>query len=510
MAGSEALYRFLSEKLKERKIQVDSLPRALGISRSTLYRNMKGTAHMSLDVRERLADTIGLDDEEQVEFERLLGLASIDSTLIGAREILDHFVFSSCDQSTDARPTSLRFGLYDGDIYLRTSDQVFAMICRLVAQPGVSTQAWIVNCSSEWMFGSVESLVRRLFAAADDVAVEHLLILSQSDYAAAARTLTRLVPLLQFSRYTVRPGDGLSAEDGCLFGNTIMVQISHSDAEPTCFVLSFLENDLSTCLVTSDSTIVAFFRSNYEAARSWYGEALVDVDSSDMETFSDALADIEDGHDVFIVMPDLCYERIPMQVYGSALSRLTEAEVTAMKQQMAGTSRDPSTILEMALGSIERRAVNSESHKHIDVCSVKGLTAFAHTGRLSDHVDCIPLFSREERAVILEHALRCNSDAHDSYRLLVTRDELFPDGHMAVVVDDVGVMLTYNPSGYRQGLFTNLFIRNHKLTELFSDYVQNHVPVARAMNEEETVAFLDSLISQLRDEPGKTDSSPDA
>jgi len=494
MAGSEALYRFLTGKLKEREVPVESLPKVLGISRSTLYRNMKGTARMLTQVQAKFADVMGLDDDGRAEFERLLGLASFDATMVQARDIVDRFVFPSQRKIEDDRPAPLRFALYDQDVFLRTVDEIYAQIRELATAPGASTMVRIIDCTAERWFGSVAGFVEDLLVNVDDVTVEHLLTLSHTDYAATASTFTRIVPLLGFDRYAVHYGEQPTGDTTHILGHVMGVEISQPGAPTTGFMLSFVDDDLCACLKTTDRAVLSFFHANFDAAKRAYSEALVDTG---IDAFNGTLADLEENTDVYIVKPDFCFESVPMSVYQAVMARAGVNDPASAQQLWAGLGGDPATSVETVLSTLDRRARASDTHRHIDVCSVDGLTQFARTGRLIDHLDFIPSFNEAERATILRHALTRNNDKTDPYTLYITREDLLPDGHIAMVLEDVGVVLEYNPDDYQRGLLSNLFIDNKTLAEIFSDYVRNHFPEAHAMTQDETTAFLTSLIDGL-------------
>jgi len=496
MAGSEALYQFLTTRLKQHELPVESLPKVLGISRSTLYRNMKGTAHMLPKVRDKFVEMLTLNEDEQQEFDRLLGLASFDATLLQARDIIDRFVFPGQRPAETTKPESLRFALYDRDVFLRTSDQIYSQIREMAVAPGASTIVRIIDCTSKQWFASVEWLVEDLLDNVADVTVEHLLTLSQTDYAATATMFTRLLPLLRFGQYRVHYSEPCDGDARQILGHVMSVEVRHPDGTFTAFVLSFVEDDLCTCLLTSDASVIGFFHSNFDAAKKGYSEAL--VQATDMDGFSDAMADMEESTDVYIVKPDFCFESVPQEVYYSVMARCDAEDLAHIQQKLAGADGDPASSVEMVLGTLERRAQASVAHRHIDVCSVAGLEELARTGRLSDHIDFLPSFNEAERAAIFERARKRNNDEHDSYTLYVVRDDMLPGGHIAIVLEGIGVMMEYNPEDYQRGLLSNLLIENKAVAEIFSDYVRNHIPDTRALSKEETDAFLTSLIEGLK------------
>jgi len=491
MADNETLYRFLTTKLKEAGLPIESLPAMLDISRSTLYRNMKGIIRMSPEVQDKFAILLSLDAAERQTFERLAGLVTIDPTLIDARRVFDNFVFG--DTTTTPSSDNLRFAVYDSDTFLRTSTQLYSRILDLATIEDATTTVRIINCTTDVQFRSVSSFIEDLLARTE-ATVEHLLTLPNNDYAGIVTVVTRLVPLLQFNRYNVHYAEAAMPTTRALFVNTVSVEVQHKQ-ETTLFMLSFLEHDLSSCLVTSNHHVIDFFHHNFDAAKQCFEEALVDF--TDMNLYADTVATLEDGRNVVLIKPNFCFDRIPISVYESMLSRTPTDQLADLQAKFAGPDNDPAIIVEMMLGTMERRVESSKTHRHVDVCSVHGLKEFAETGRLSDQMDFLPSFSPDERRRVFASVQARLNDPKDPYTLFVTRDDIFTCGYLAIAIEDVGVVFEYNTEEIRKGNCTNLFITNRALAEILMDYATNYIPQARAMSLEDTNTFLTSLIASI-------------
>jgi len=502
----DTLYRFLTVKLKEHGLPVESLPSLLGISRSTLYRNMKGTVRMSTEVQARFVDLLNLSLDEQQDFDRLSSLASFDPTLVEARHVLDRFVFGNA--SASAKPETIRFAYYDNESYLRTSTQIYESILKLAMADDAKTTVQIINCTTDRTFRSIASFAGDLLTQNDTAIVEHLLTLPNNDYAEMGTVVTRLVPLLQFKRYTVHyaeiPSTDVRSTDGSaqstwstartILGNSMDVEIQDPDG-PVFFLLSFFDADLSACLVTRDASMIAFFHDNYNATKNGYSEAL--VNSANPSLFNDSIAQLEQGRNVCLIKPNFCFDRIPITVFESMLSSLSPSELAHIQFEVAGVDDDHTAVLDMALSTLDRRERNSHANRHTDVCSVKGLTDLARTGRLSDHLNFLPPFSPSERRTIFSNVQARFNDPDDPYTLYVTRDDVFPSGYLAFAIEGVGLILQYDEDSNRRGDCNNLFIANAALAEIFSDFATNHIPQARALTREDTNALLTSLIESI-------------
>jgi len=505
MTQTDTLYGFLTAKLKERGIPVESLPQLLGVSRSTLYRNMKGIVQMSAEVRIRFGDLLELDASDRQKYDRLSGLVAFDSSLVEARQVLDQFIFPGRPQPV-AKSDPIRFVLYENDTYLRTSDQIYDRIRAMAETDGASAEVRILNCTDDPLFSSISGFLQDLLTSNETVTVEHLVTLSQCDYTALIATVTRLLPLLKFNRYATRyaqvaatssraPGvSDILMTKPCVFSNAMSVEI-RIGRRSTFFLLSFFEGDLSTCLVTTDRNVIDFLYSNYNADKESYSAAL--IDSTNISFFSDTVADLQENTGVSLFKPNFCFDRIPVSVFESMLAKAAPDELARIQKAIASPEGDPAASLETVINTLERRERASHLNHHIDVCSMAGLSELAETGRISDHLDVLPSFDPSERRAIFSYVQARLNDPLDPYTLYVTRDDFFQNGYIIMAMEDLGVLITNNTENCRRGLCDNLFIANAALAEVFTDYATNHISQAHALSLEETNAFLTGLIESI-------------
>jgi len=504
MSDDETLYRFLTTKLKEAGLPIESLPVMLGVSRSTLYRNMKGTVRMSSAVQAGFTSLLNLNADDEQYFDRLAGLVTVDPTLVEARRVLDRFVLG--DDADVEESEVIRLAVYENDTFLRTTTQVYDRIIDLATAEGATATIRVINCTTDVPFHSVATFMEELLTRSDAATAEHLLTLPTNDYAGIVTVITRLLPLLQFNRYTVRYSeaplvDARLDEDSAspsncrtVFANSVSVEIRNG-SETTLFLLSFVKAELSSCLITYDPSVIEFFRHNYDAVRRHHLAAL--VDSTDLNFFNDTIANLEEGRNVALIKPNFCLDRIPVSVYGSMVSRLSAEELAFVQTSLAGAGGDPTLVLEMVFATMERRVEYSRTNRHIDVCSVQGLTELVQTGRISDHLDFMPSLTADELRVMLAGLQARLNDPEDPYTLYLTREEVFPQGYVVVACEGAGVLFEFDPAEYRKGNCRNLYIANRWLAEVFMDYAVNHIPQVRAMNLDDTNTFLTGLIESI-------------
>ena len=487
---SEELYKYLTGICKKKNMPIEGLPRLFGFSRSSLYRYMTGISRMSPEVRAKFIHVLRLDDTERRKFDQLVGLSAFDSAMIAARHAFDQFVFGQGEGL--AKPKIFDFAYHAGDTLLRTSEDIYALIEALIRRPQASCVIRMVNCLGKDTAGSVLSFIERLLAASERVGIEHLVAFQEKAYEQNINTLITLLPLLKYQCYSVYYCPTLKAID--FYEDKLIIDVNFSDEPAQYFFLSFHNQSMSHCLATPDKSVFDFWSSNYQYFKKSHGALNLDYTSVDMVT--NTMLELQQSADHYLLKPNFCYDDIPMPVYQSILARHSAQELAAVENALFGAN-DEGGKLQTLLANVEQRQAATYIHRRINLHSMDGLRQLAITGCLSDHYTFIPPFNKEELRTIFTQARDRNNDRDDSYTLLITRKKILADGHIFLVFENIGVMVEYDQDKYKQGIATCLFIKNQTLATIFSDYVRNHIPGNHALSQEETTAFLNSLIASL-------------
>jgi len=487
---SEELYKYLTGICKKKNLPIEGLPRLFGFSRSSLYRYMTGISRMSPEVQAKFIHVLRLDDTERREFNFLVGLSAFDSAMIAARHAFDQFVFGQGE--TPAKPKIFDFAYHAGDTLLRTSQDIYALIEALIRQPQASCAIRMINCLGKDTAGSVLSFIEKLLAASELVSIEHLVAFPEKAYEQTINTLITLLPLLKYQCYSVYYSPTLKTID--FYEDKLIIDVNFSDEPAQYFFLSFHNQSMSHCLATPDKSVFDFWSSNYQYFKKSHGALNLDYTSVDMVT--NTMLELQQSADHYLLKPNFCYDDIPMPVYQSILARHSAQELAAVENALFGAN-DEGGRLQTLLANVEQRQAATYIHRRINLHSMDGLRQLAITGCLSDHYTFIPPFNKEELRTIFTQARDRNNDRDDSYTLLITRKKILADGHIFLVFENIGVMVEYDQDKYKQGIATCLFIKNQTLAAIFSDYVRNHIPGNHALSQEETTAFLNSLIASL-------------
>jgi len=491
---NDNLYKYLTGICKKRGLPIEGLPKLFGFSRSSLYRYMTGIVRISPEVRSKFVSILCLEKTERQEFERLVGLSEFDSAMIDARCAFDEFVF--CKRTEPAEPKTFKFAYHESDTFLRTADEIYTLIHTLSTQPGTSCTIRIINCLEKDIFSSVALFIEKMLAISKNVNIEHLLAFSEKEHLQNITTLVSIIPLLKYTSYSVYQSSKLTFHNKKeFFGNTVIVDVRSRDAPEKYFFISFLDDELSTCLATSDRNVFAFWSNNYANFKKSYDVSRLDVTNIDM--FANTLLALQQNANHYLLKPNFCHDAIPMFVYQGILARASPQELAEVQKGLDCAAGGKAVSLEALFSTLEQRIAASYVHRRIDVHSMDGLSELVKTGRLSDHLAFVPAFTRQELHDILEYARDRNRDPNDSYTLYITKEKILEDGHIILAFENVGVLMEYSKENYRQGICSHLFIRNSLLAAIVSDYVKNHIPGNHALSLEDATAFLNSLIASL-------------
>lgn len=491
---NEELYNYLTGLCKKRSLPIEGLPKLFGFSRSSLYRYMTGIVRMSTEVQAKFVRILRLEDAERQEFERLVGLSQFDSSMIAARYAFDNFVFGK--RAEPAEPKIFKFAYHESDTFLRTSDEIYALIQSLSLQPGASCTIRMINCLGKDIFNSVSLFIKNILSASENVTVEHLLAFSEKEHLQNINTFISIIPLLKYQSYSVHYGTKFTFHNTIdFYGNKFIIDVKLKDNTDRYFFISFHDDDLSNCLATSDKNVFTFWSTNYDYFKKSHDSSI--LDSSSIDIYATNLLELQQNHNHYLLKPNFCYDDIPMSVYQSMLTRGSTQELADVQNGLACAAGGNTGALATVFSILEKRIATTYINCRMNVHSMDGLTELARTGRLSDHFAFMPSFNKQELRTILEYVRDRNSDPNDSYTLFITKEKILANGHIMLVFEHTGVMIEYSEDDYLRGVCSNLFIRNSMLASIFTDYVKNHVPNNHALSLDEATAFLNSLIASL-------------
>lgn len=492
------LYSFFTTKARELDLKIEQLPELCGISRSSLYRYMKAISPIPAKIEKEFARVLQLSDDEKEMFHELIELSMYDQTLLQARTALDEVIFGKSDQPLDP----VHCVLYADDKYFRSLDEIFAEVLTLTSQPGFSCDIKILNCIDPPVLRAVAAFAQQLEQRGAVSAVEHLLSLVEGDYSQITHAFLSIIStlsLISYPNYTARYNmvDSLHGQKG-LFENTILLTIESGTAGAVsrkCYWFSMLKEQLSSCLVFTGEHLYTLLTENYRETRRQYQSLL--CDTKGISTVGEEMLDLSAGTAHYLIKPNSCFDKIPYEQYLSLLPRCTPEILNSLNREISeGRVFSMQAVEKQYLAYLRKRIDLTFTTAHTDVYSVDGLTEFAKTGKITDHLRGMPAFTKEERKAILENLRDRNLDKKDSYRMFLTERPILENGLIFIIGKGKGILVQQIQERYRSGVYHNIFVNNQDLETVFIDYIENHLIRNHTMSTEEATQAINLLITR--------------
>ena len=491
------IYDYLKQKLKVRNVRVEDIVARSGLSRTTIYRMMKGLLKPTPEVYDLFVEMLDLDERERRELDYYVRLVDVDESLLQARKELFKIIFETAPDKANS-VGDMEFIVYSNTKYIKTYREILLLIIECSKKPPFSLDMKIFNCTSD---AHLVPIIEMLSASEsfDSSAVEHLVSFSDVDNHKNIMTLKAILPLMKYNSYTVfYLYDGNESDSASLFRDLMLIKFSYVEdgSEVVKYiVLSFERNTMSDCYITEEKGLYDFFARKYLFSKEAHRNSL--INQKNIELLSYSIFEFEAGGKACLIKPSPCYHRIPIDVCKSVLGRQSERQLADMISYMgdgAGFYYDTKTAFENTLKYLEERNRLSLKYAQTDIYTKDGLEAFARERKLSDHYSFLPELTREEVRAVLENLRGKNSDLADKFRLYITHASLRDNSMIYCASETNGVMLEYVETQTFQHGISNCIIKQDSLAKMFLDFAENYVPESLAMSESEADRFIDYLI----------------
>jgi len=490
----KTLYSFIAALCKDQNMKLEDLQKKLNTSRTTLYRYMKGINQITPGVAEGFVNALNMSIQDTIEFQKFVSLSAFDNSLIESRKVLDDFLF---EKNSESKPGfDVDMVLYDGDRYLRTFKEILDNLYSYSEKEGFAGSIKIYNCLSENIFSNLTDFLLKSFSEGLHVEAEQFIGLSEKDYLQNAYSFISTFPLMKYEKYKFYYRE-METKDGPLPDSILFALQYMEDGKQISkyYVISFFENGFADCIGFHDKYMYMYLSRIFEGLKISFTNVMRKYDSVDFE--DDIFTEMNKKGSSVLVKPNPCYDEIPIEVYESILSRMSDEELIELFSAMLGQKIEadalPATLLK-TFEYLKKRIKGTTTSKHTDIYSKQGIIDFFTTGKLTDHVPYLPAFSKEEASKVLEYINNRNNDPKDTYALHITEGSYAHNDFIFSIYKDFGIIVEYIYPAHTPGLWKMILIQNERLASIFTDYFENHIPVNKAMDKKQTDAFIKSLI----------------
>lgn len=504
----EDIYTFLKKKLKENNIKIGAFIEMTNVSKSTIYRVMKGFQKPSDELLERIINILNLNTEDRRKLNYYISTIDMDESSVEASNEVKKFIFEPRDTSSK----DIEFIYYkDEEKYIKSFESIIDDIHRNISGKSADIEIHIANATEENTMNNIIKNIGKLANGSAKFKIEHLVGFSKNHPVKSIRVLKNIIPMLEFDNYSLFYTDTLTDLGKNMFNSFMLISYRYreeSREEFGYYVLSFLNDNISTCYIGySKDSIYDMFLRNYNFIKDLHIPAVCKNESSD---FASLMKNIEfiDGSDdeaqIYLFKRTPCYKRIPPIVFKKLKERIIESNnvvqfVKNINQMSFVGEQEAYLLLDAISGEMIKRYEEAKSVSTVDILSKNGLIKFAQTGLLSDHFNTLPEFTKEDIIAILSDMKKRHEDPDEKYRLYIIGDTE-ETNFVLTVFKDRGFLIEHANEDKKCDVLNYCMIEDKDICNILYEFGKEYVPTRLAMNNSDAVRFLDELIESVKKE----------
>ena len=487
---------FLKQKLKDTHMRVDSFIDKSGVSKSTMYRVMKGYQRPSEELLETISSILNLNFIEEQELRYYSNLADTSDDVHSAHKAVADLLFSERDKN----PESIELVYYDGEKYIRDFNKILQGILEHSGKKDFSCRVRMVNCCQENIITPIFAFASELNRTEKDYSIEQLVNFSTTNSTENITVLNEIIPLLCLKKYSAKYFESEGTPGNGIFKDFMILDYSFTDAanskkQSSQLYFSFLQDNLSACYVSESEIMQDFFERNYRAIQKDYRSAL--NSNKRYEFIGPYLEKAEKDSELYLFKPNICYNRIPGKVYRHMEARsgpLYDFVAAFLAEEV--TEKSYPKQLQGLIKYMERRYESSYHIKQVDILSKMGMETFAATGILSDGMAYFPPFDCGERRDILEDMKKRDKDEKDPYSFYILNKDYGNSCLTIYAPANDKIFIEYDDITLPTNDTPCCIIDNENFNEVFVDFAKNYVPTMLAMPQSDAYAFIDELLEK--------------
>lgn len=498
----ENLYSFLKKKLKENNIKIGTFIEMTHMSKSTIYRVMKGYQKPSEELLKITNEILNLNSEDQRKLNYYISMIDMDESSIEASNAVKNFLFEPKNMDTK----DIEFIYYkDNEKYMKTFEDIMNSINSSLSGKSAKVNLHIVNSTSENIMNNIFKHIQNFQRNINIKEIEHLVGLTKNQPVKSIKILQNFIPMLEFNNYKVLYTDSLPNSDSTMFNNFILITYFYIEDGKEKFgyhAISFLEDSIGTCYVGSskDSIYDMFFR-NYSYIKDIYTPAICNSSTSDFKGLMNDI-EFEDGRDenteIYLFKRTPCYKRIPPQIFTNLKNKLVDNNlaidfVKSINQLNFIGEQEAYLALDEIEAEMIKRYNKAKSVYTVDILSKNGLMKFVETGRLSDHFDGMPSFSKEEVVIILSDMKRRHLDPKEPYKFHIVGNTS-KTRFVLTVFKEKGFLIEHANEDKKCEFLNYCIIEDLDMCNILYEFAKEYVPTRLAMPDKDAVEYIDTLI----------------
>lgn len=339
------------------------------------------------------------------------------------------------------------------------------------------------GCFDAQVLGTLSALLRQ---AQSPLTVTHYF--AEEQHADLIFLLEHTLLMLNDPRYrlvSIRGGKGLHAS-GVVMQDALVLR---SASGATRLIIPVSGGAPLTQDFPAASDLFGFYQRALqadEALQHRYSSDFFRGSAMDYIAFMETCLSYETHRSIYHLKPDLGIEYIPVDI----LKRSFGAWI-AVHPEYAYVSDG---LIE--LGERRHQQLFSQRQTHVLVMSREAMTAFARTGRMSDHPFCLRPFTPEERAAILRY-LTDHAQSNPFFTPLVLREGAAVPQHQLIAYEGLGLLICDTQTDYSLEGYSEIFLRSPLVAEQFKAFLLNEVCRDQAESPKASVRFLEGLAQTI-------------
>src|SRR3712207_3982562 len=219
---------FIKGKLKSKKMRVDDFIKETEMSKSTIYRVMKGIQKPSEELIEKIALVLNLN---QLEKNELIYYSNISTNSENTSEVGDSIFNMLYGERKGGLNDRIELVYYDGEKYVRYLDEIFEKIASYSLEDSFVCKMRIINCAQESIVSEIIKFGEKLYENDAYMDIEHLISLSTENKVDNVNIFGQILPLMQLDRYILSYSESAVSFAEGMFNNVVVVDFSYKSED---------------------------------------------------------------------------------------------------------------------------------------------------------------------------------------------------------------------------------------------------------------------------------------